>query len=59
MSTEELIVISNVGLIVVSVVGIGASVLANDRLAEVTRSLIYRILPISQDTSKHGKHERQ
>jgi hypothetical protein len=57
MSTEELIVVTNVGLIVVTLVGIGASILANDKLANITKAAVTRILPGATDTA-HGKHER-
>lgn len=55
MSTEELIVITNVGLILVTLVGIGASIFANDRLADITRSAVNRLMGAPPE---HGKHER-
>lgn len=55
MSTEELIVITNVGLILVTLVGIGASIFANDRLADITRSAVNRLMGAPPE---YGKHER-
>ena len=57
MSTEALIVVTNVGLILVTLVGIGASILANDRLADITKSAVNKIIPGAIDKSGHGKHE--
>jgi thiamine phosphate synthase YjbQ (UPF0047 family) len=60
MSTEELIVVTNVGLILVSLGGIGASIFANDRLADITRAAIAKVFPNvvpPVEKSAHGKHE--
>lgn len=57
MSTEVLIVISNVGLIVVTIGGVVATILANDKLADITKSTLSRIL--SGSSPSHGKHEKE
>jgi hypothetical protein len=57
MSTDTLIVVTNAGLILVSLAGMVATILANDKLAEVARAAIARLVSGSS-ASEHGKHEK-
>lgn len=55
MGTEELIVVTNVGLIVIGLAGFVASILANERIAGVARALVNVFRP---SNTSIGKHER-
>lgn len=55
MSSEEAIVVTNLGLIIIGLAGFVTSILANDRLASVARAMVNVFRPTGTGI---GKHER-